>query len=218
MRLVIDTLIALMLVALLAGVIWHHRYQHEQEQVRVTVHRSLAQLHEQVLYRKTLEQVERSDVGFPLTIDAAWFDRELPRNTMAPASHPWMDVAPPGDHGDHPPDPVLTHPAQAGLWYNPNRGIFRARVPEQLSQGATLRLYNELNGTTLSALPQTVDATRRATPHDPPEPASRVVPVRDDTPTWSSPHRQAPRRDAEPPRRETPDPPRRTLLTRPHGD
>jgi non-heme chloroperoxidase len=44
LRLLVDTLIALMLTALLGGLIWHHRYQEDQIQARQTVHRSLAQL------------------------------------------------------------------------------------------------------------------------------------------------------------------------------
>lgn len=178
MRLLIDTLIALMLTALLGGLIWHHRYQEDQVQAKQTVQRSLTELHEQVLYQRSLGRVAQSDLGFPRLVEPTWFSRSLPRNAVAPPPHPWMDIAPPDDMATHPPDPVLTHPAQAGLWYNPNLGIFRARVPAQLSHGATIRLYNELNGTQIRALPQTVDARRRPIPHD--EPGATVVHVRDD--------------------------------------
>ncbi|MFA9477468.1 hypothetical protein ACERK3_04085 [Phycisphaerales bacterium AB-hyl4] len=200
MRLLIDTLIALMLTALLGGLIWNHRYQEQQTLDRQTVHRSLNQLHEQVLYQRSLGRVAQSDLGFPRIVEPTWFSSGLPRNAIAPPPHPWMDIAPPDDMASHPPDPVLTHPAQAGLWYNANLGVFRARVPAQISQRATIRLYNDLNGTQLTGLPQTVDARRRPIAHD--EPGSTVIHVRDDAnrPRFNPQYIERQPRDPEPKR------------------
>ena len=91
--------------------------------------------------------------GFPRYISPEWFVADgLPMNATVPGRHPWLDVAPPDDHSDHPPDPVITWEGQAGIWYNPNRGVFRARVMPQWSETATLHLYNLLNDTELTRL------------------------------------------------------------------
>ena len=50
MRLIIDSLIALMLVALLVGVIYNGRNQRHQSAQSQTIAQALGRLHEQVLY------------------------------------------------------------------------------------------------------------------------------------------------------------------------
>jgi hypothetical protein len=64
---------------------------------------------------------------------------------------------------DDPPDPVLHRKAQAGFWYNPNRGVVRARVPGQGESGAALDLYNQLNNSGLKELTESAAAERRPT-------------------------------------------------------
>ena len=100
----------------------------------------------------------------------AWFDNRLPTNIMVPGRQPWLDIAPAEDKSDHPPDPIISAAAQAGFWYNPNRGIFRARVLPQFTDEETLALYNQLNGTALRAFP------RASEPYPKPHPAS-LTPV-----------------------------------------
>src|SRR5690606_29054642 len=70
-------------------------------------------------------------------------------------------VAPEGDTHDHPPDPVLISKEQAGFWYNPALGVFRARVPQQVTAQETLTLYNRVNGTALLSLPVSDDPARQ---------------------------------------------------------
>src|SRR5690554_4365545 len=68
MRIIIDSLIALMLVALLAMVLFHHRQQSNQLAHQRQAQQALAQLHEQVVYRSALERPkpdEVADVRFP---------------------------------------------------------------------------------------------------------------------------------------------------------
>lgn len=162
MRLLIDSLIAIMLAGILAGLVMNHRHESAQlEQVR-RVHQSLARLQEQVIYHGALEQADadRSATGFPMQVSPMWFDNELPVNAMVPGRQPWMDLAPEGDMADHPPDPVVTGPTQASFWYNPNRGIVRARVQPRFSDHETLDLYNRLNGSSLPALPEHIGPGR----------------------------------------------------------
>lgn len=176
MRLIVDSLIALMLVAILAVVVLHYRQEHrELERIR-HVHEALTHLHEQVIYHRAMAQVHEAQVrharsidhaaGFPARISPTWFDDDdLPINIFASIRRPWMDRAPEGDHQDHPPDPVLRDEDQAGFWYNPQRGIVRARVPEQITESATLELYNRVNSTALLALPEDQSPGREPQPH-----------------------------------------------------
>jgi type II secretory pathway pseudopilin PulG len=164
MRLLIDSLIALMVVGILAGVILFQRAQTQKVEQCETVQQALARLQEQVLYRGALGEVDITDAGFPSDISPLWFGNNMPLNLMVPGRQPWLDVAPEGDNGDDPPDPVVTRPEQAGFWYNPNRGLCRARVQSQITERETLRLYNQLNGTFLKQLPHSNDDTRHPHP------------------------------------------------------
>jgi hypothetical protein len=156
MRLLIDSLIAIMLIGVLAGVLLHHRQgQQEIERYR-RVHDALALLHEQALFRSALSEAGGGMRQYPEELDRRWFVAGPPANPFAP-DRPWIDVAAEGDLQDHPPDPVLTHPDQAGFWYSPARRVFRARVPAQATVAETLRLYNRVNGTALLALPRDQD-------------------------------------------------------------
>lgn len=167
LRLTVDTLIAGMLVTILAGVMLLHRANQHMVSKHRSVHQSLAQLHEAALYHGAMDLASnRSVSGFPINISPVWFKLDgLPTNPMAPGRHPWMDIAPAHDMHDHPPDPIITDDRQAGLWYNPNRGIFRARVLPQESPQATVELYNQLNGTQLSRLDGAPNLARAPQPH-----------------------------------------------------
>ncbi len=157
MRLVMDILIALMFAGILTGVALYYNQQYYEIRQYEAAQQALAVLHEQVRVRGTLRQVPTNRMGFPLSVSPLWFHDDLPINVLAPTSYPWLDVAPVGDPSDHPPDPVLVKRAQAGIWYNPNRGVFRARVPRQFTEQQTLSLYNRLNSTAISALPRQVE-------------------------------------------------------------
>ncbi len=192
MRLLIDSLIALMLVGILAGIVIYHQRETRQLHRYQQVHAALAQLHEQALYHGALGDVQATTTGFPTSVSPLWFQGDLPLNTLVPGRHPWLDIAPPGDMNDHPPDPVCIRPDQAGFWYNPNRGIFRARVREQTAEALTLAEYNRINATYLKQLPLHYDADRRpaalqlaqgptpsATPAKPARPATLALPAAD---------------------------------------
>ena len=155
---VIDSLIALMLVLLLGGMLVHYRNEQAKILKYQQVHAALSTLQEQALYRGAMMEADSAEPRrFPLEISPRWFDNRMPVNRLVPPGQPWLDVAPPNDKNDHPPDPVITRPDQAGFWYNPYRGIFRARVTPQFTDEETLKLYNELNGTSLSWLPHDLD-------------------------------------------------------------
>lgn len=66
---------------------------------------------------------------------------------------PWLEVASPVyQRLDHPLDPASADPKAAQYWYNPAKGIVRARVPVSISDEETLKAYNRLNGVELKSL------------------------------------------------------------------
>ena len=164
-RLLVDGLISLLLVGVLVCVMLFHREQDKMSRHYQTVRDALAVLHEQAFYHSVLDKDEGDVKGFPETISPLWFRAEgVPLNATVPGRQPWLDIAPDGDDGYHPPDPVITRIDQAGFWYNPNRGIFRARVMPQWSSTATLQLYNQLNGVELEDLPSSDNPDRAPLP------------------------------------------------------
>jgi hypothetical protein len=195
MRLLIDSLIALMLLAVLGGVLVYHRHQEESAVEHQKVHRALADLQEAALLKGAMGDVETNDVGFPLDVMPVWFNGALPINSAVPERQPWLDIAPEGDKSDHPPDPVIRGGKQAGFWYNPNRGLFRARVTPQFTEEDTLELYNQLNNCNLRELPR-----KDAAPRFAPRPAGSVLAAKDasESPAAGTASRPSTLRDPSP--------------------
>ncbi len=160
MRLMIDTLIAAMLVGILAGVMLHYRAEAREVESMRTVQQSLNRLHELMKYHKALDEARTGTINKSIMVSPLWFEGNLPENPLVPGRHPWMDIAPAGDQGAHPPDPVIRAGHQAAFWYNPTLGVFRARVAPQYTDDATLELYNKINLSPLYALPSGSDTAR----------------------------------------------------------
>jgi len=154
MRLMIDTMIALMLTGVIAGGLFMHRQRATAVDQLQQVRAALATLHEKAEYHRTMAQLEQTlDMAVEAQdISPQWFQDDLPINTFAPLDCPWLDLAPEGDVSGHPPDPVLVRDDQAGFWYNPNTGVFRARVLPQYSEAATVDLYNRVNAAAVTSL------------------------------------------------------------------
>lgn len=153
MRLLLDTLVALMLAGLLVGVVFHNRTDREVDKSRETTRMELRRFQQQVALQSALAKVERNDRGYPLTIDPEWFQGNLPSNPLLGPEHPWVEIASP-EHKDlmHPQERVASGKSVAKFWYNPHAGIVRARVPVGMSDSASLELYNFVNGASLPNL------------------------------------------------------------------
>lgn len=109
----------------------------------------------EISYRSvTGQSVERNDLGWPTTVKPEWFEEgQAPRNFMADPAAPWLEVAGPEERNlDHPRLRMLVSEQIAGFWYNPARGVVRARVPVMVSDSAALELYNRLNGSSLASI------------------------------------------------------------------
>ena len=169
-RMLVTSLIALMLTAVLASILIHQHESRIVESRHRRVRDSLLALHEKAALIGALAVKSNSAADpFATEISPVWFRNEgLPMNIMVSGRHPWIDIAPAADEAVHPPDPVILRQEQAGFWYNPSNGIFRARVSSQDSERATRDLYNKLNGTALLELPTSSDPTRTPKPLFPP--------------------------------------------------
>lgn len=92
----------------------------------------------------------------PTNVDPDWFaNNQLPTNPFQ------EDYAGPRILNDAAAAATQTHPtfktigANGVFWYNPSNGRFRALIPDQGSEAANLKLYNDVNASTLSAWDQT---------------------------------------------------------------
>ena len=125
---------------------------------------SLGRLYRRTAYHAALQQTQQPEesAGWPAVVLPEWFTGELPQNPLLPDAdaRPWLDVAPPGDEMPHPPDPVAYRPHQAQFWYNPNLGVFRARVSSTLGEKRALELYNRVHGVELAQLSRHADPDR----------------------------------------------------------
>lgn len=178
MRLIIDSLVALALVAVVVIYFAQQRsgdrVLEREEQVRAnleTLHERTA-FHAALRWGQYLQNDERPATKYPVEVDPAWFGGAQPGNAVAERDaegrdRPWLDVAPTGDWSEHPPDPVLVRPGQAGFWYNPNNGVFRARTPLEAGDAMTLARYNRLNDTALAELPRDTDPQRQPLAYTP---------------------------------------------------
>ncbi|MFN3167465.1 MAG: hypothetical protein ACE37H_10425 [Phycisphaeraceae bacterium] len=167
MRIMIDSLIGLMLVAVVVAVVMLHHERRAGEQSVAEVQNALQRLHDQAAYHSALQSAMAGQETLLVHMHDAWFGQDVPVNELVSEDRPWIDLAPPGDAGVHPPDPIATDPKQAGFWYNPTTGVFRARVAPAGSEAETLALYNRVNGTSLEAFEQIPDPARRPIAHEP---------------------------------------------------
>jgi hypothetical protein len=156
MRWAIDSLVALMIAGVIAGIVLHMRSNEQLEEHRETVRGDVARFRAQVMIQAAIGQCELSDQGFPATIDPAWFKGDeggLPQNPLFDDRHPWLEVAGPAQSDlVHPSNRVVGEGKAAKFWYNPYTGVVRARVPARISDEESLTLYNFVNGTSLDGL------------------------------------------------------------------
>ncbi|MGE3109747.1 MAG: hypothetical protein AB7G11_06745 [Phycisphaerales bacterium] len=153
MRWVIDLLTLVIAVAMLAGLVWFHRQEDDQE---LAIKQTLAarnRLELEIRYRSISRTAELNARGWPNTVDPNWFETDPPRNPLISAECPWVEVASLDDAGLQNPTVRMTLDGTlAGFWYNPYLGILRARVPVMLSDQDAVELYNRINSTRLSSI------------------------------------------------------------------
>ena len=157
MRLFIDTLVALMLIALLGGFMWLKRENQTESSQRDIARTEVRRFQQQIALQSALATVTSDktphDRGYPATVDPAWFTDNLPDNPLLDETHPWVEVAGPQEKDlTHPLQRVATSNLVAKFWYNPNNGVVRARVPLAISDAAALEMYCFVNECQLNDL------------------------------------------------------------------
>lgn len=165
MRIVIDIMIGLMLIAVVAGGLYLYNSNAHDEAQTQTVRAALQRLQKQAAYHTAVQSAVAEQEVLLVHLHREWFGENVPTNVLLDGDRPWIDLAPPGDLGAHPPDPVVLSENQAGFWYNPTTGTFRARVSPAASEALTLALYNEVNGTALPEFETIPDTTRQPMAH-----------------------------------------------------
>ena len=153
MRLILDSLMAVVLAALLAGILIHQQHEQQHQRDVETVRANVRLIQQQIMLQAALERVPRNEYGFPITIDPEWFGDMVPRNPLLGPGHPWMEVASADESRlAHPAIRTADETSIASFWYNPITGIVRARVPYGVSDEKALELYNFVTGCNLRCL------------------------------------------------------------------
>lgn len=148
-RLFIDTVLALTLVGILGTILYQQRLERQRLASIEHVQEAMRAMESQALYRAAIRDVPTTAIGYAVRIDASWF-APTPHNALISAGDaPWIDqiedVGPEMFNPRH----IIADEDHAQFWYNPHRGIIRARVPRLFTLGETLELYNLVNGTNL---------------------------------------------------------------------
>lgn len=108
---------------------------------------AISRLDAEVGIRSALGGPDLNEYGHPPSLDPDWFEGAMPLNALAAGDTPWIEIAIPGEWSrDHPRDPTLDGGRGAMFWYNPKRGLVRARVPAQASDESSQSLYAAVNG------------------------------------------------------------------------
>ena len=153
LRFISNTIFVILLAAMLA-LGWGFWKHHQDEQDEFAQARQAVELIQHEVNRRMAgEEGPLNEFGYPPTIDPEWFDAMVPANPLLDHDRPWMELANTSDlqRGD-PRDPVVMKSTQPELWYNPRRGIVRARVSQMVSDRKTLEVYNYINHAELDNL------------------------------------------------------------------
>jgi hypothetical protein len=141
------------------------RYEHDQK-LKI-VGDSLREFERVLSIQAASKTVEVTSHGWPNTMDPAWFGGSPPQNPLAPPDRPWVEIAT-EDQADlaDPPVRITAQRDIAGFWYNPYKGVVRARVPLLASEETTVDLYNRVNGSSIRTCVQPLVPKPAAPPPD----------------------------------------------------
>lgn len=153
MRWLLDILAVLTASALIVAVFAFERERGRNDAQVARAGADLRRMELEIKYRSVTKSADLNELGWPVTVDAKWFDQDPPRNTLVTDRRPWVEVAS-EDDADllHPRVRIAVDETVAGFWYNPYQGVVRARVPIMLSDADSTALYNRLNGSSLTSL------------------------------------------------------------------
>ncbi len=185
-RLIMYALFLLALAGTVGAFSWHQRARSDELAEINRARASLQRLERELKVRAATGQCKVNGRGWPDTVEPEWFTVDPPINPLVPIDRPWLEIAGAGEEAlmDPPLRQTVTSEV-ASYWYNPATGVVRARVGPRISDRSALRLYNQVNGTSLKNLieagapkPQTthtdLEAARAAT-IDPNKPRPLII-------------------------------------------
>lgn len=153
MRRVVDLVGVLIVAGIAVGYYAHTQSWGSQDANLETTRAALVQIQGEVVIRSQSGQADTNPRGWSATVVPAWFGGELPKNTLLSDDRPWLEIAPVEHaHLEHPRPIFDASGHDAAFWYNPARGIVRARVPMMPTDKHTLDAYNRINSTSLDSL------------------------------------------------------------------
>ena len=152
MRRVVELVIVVTVVVVISWMVHYRMNAQNLDKDAAFVRMEVRRFELEIKVRAATEDAELTGRDWPMTIDPAWFDSP-PQNTLVSRDRPWVDVAPP-EHADlsNPVMRLAMNRTYASFWYNPYQGIIRARVPMAINDEQALRLYNQVNATSLTNL------------------------------------------------------------------
>jgi hypothetical protein len=169
MRRAVDCVAAITALAIGLGMGGYYYLQQQDAQQLAAVSQGLRRFEQVLAFRGASKEAQTSERGWPLTVDPTWFASDAPRNLLITPDRPWLEVAT-AEQGEFqdPPVRIALSSDTAAFWYNPYKGIIRARVPIAISDQRALELYNRVNGTSLDNI-YCADAAPAPKPDAPPE-------------------------------------------------
>jgi len=153
MRVLVDSVVAVLLAAVLGGVLVYERADRERGEAVEAARESVRRIGEEIRLRAVTSGTRLNGRGWPVTVDPEWFDHDVPQNLLLSPDRPWLEIASIEEANlDHPPVRIATDRETPAFWYNPGTGVVRARVPVQISDRRTTDLYNEVNRADLDSI------------------------------------------------------------------
>jgi len=146
-------LFTLMLLTMLGGIggaYWWYEHRAAEHATQVAgARQALRDIETQARLQASIGQVRTTAADMPLGIEPNWFERMPVNPFVGPEAPRFETVGPDRRNLIHPPV-VVAGPDRAAFWYNPFRGVVRARVPERLTRRMTIDLYNRINQSDLT--------------------------------------------------------------------
>lgn len=150
MRRLVDILMILGIAALIMGVAWKTREDRARDLAVQNARASVQSIAGAIILHSVIGDSEKSEAGYPATIDPTWFEGAIPDNPLIDDSHPWIEVASIDDvRLLHPRNRIILDSKTAKFWYNPYTGVVRGRVPSGMTDVEALELYNFINDSEL---------------------------------------------------------------------
>lgn len=167
MRILLDLIAVLTATGLAVAVFTFERKRTESDAKISLAASDLRRLELEIKYRSVTKTAELNELGWPDTVDPAWFDTDPPHNCLVSDRRPWLEICSADDADQvHPRVRLAVDETLAGFWYNPYQGVVRARVPVMLSDADSIALYNRVNRSALLSLfdkePRPVSADEQA--------------------------------------------------------